>query len=333
MAASPSDANGDASSHDDIHEAFRTLREARAARPQRAAAEEHPADDRAVVEAASAHTLESIVEGLAEVQLRFDRSVEELIDTLTEEVTTLRTTRRAIDVETRRIEKLRNLKIAADALDLLKREHDEDLQALEEEHRAQREALDREITEQRTAWEKDRSAFEERAQQREEELQQEGAQAEEEYRYKRERERRKELDAFEEEKRETERRLQEQEDEKEADWAEREAALEARQDRRVQYKEQLASFQQEKADAVETARNEARVRAKEEAEAEAVLYAEEVAAKRNSYETRIELLEADVERQSALITQRSNQLQSALQQTQRLAARAMGPDDEPPETA
>ncbi len=232
--------------NNDAREAFRELRKARQARPQRTASKQERArreEDRAVVEAASDRTLEGIVKGLAEVQLGFDGSVRALMDTLSREVATLRDTRWAIEVEARRAEALRHVKIAADALDLLKQEHAQAAEALDEEHRTRREALEQEIAEQQAAWAKEDAAFE-----------------------------------------------------------------------------------QEKEDAVGAAREEALANAREEAEAEAALVEGEEAARRRSYEARIDLLEADVERQSEQIDQLTSQLQAALRQTQTLAARAMGRD-------
>ncbi len=279
--------------------------------------------ERQLVEAASAYTVDTIVKGVAGLQLDFGRSIDALIETLNGEADRLNDLRRAIDVEKRRIGALRNLQVAADALDLLLQEHQENLKAFEAAHEARRAALEQEMAEQRAAWAQEKAAFERDAEAQDALRQREREQAEEDYQYEQARKRKQATDAFEEEKRQLERRLQEQEAEKMAHWAEREAAIEARREQLERYQAQAQAFVQEQEAAVAQAREEALAQTRQDLQTETTLRAKERAARQRLFELKIESLEAQIAQQSEQIAQLSAQLQAAHHQTQALASRAL----------
>ena len=64
------------------------------------------ARDKRVVETASTYTVESVVKGLAELQLHFGTDIEGLAARLSTEIRKLEDVRRAIEVETRHLEEL-----------------------------------------------------------------------------------------------------------------------------------------------------------------------------------------------------------------------------------
>lgn len=311
---------------DEILEDFQALLQARKDRAHAIQTREEQARrraDRALVESASAYTAERIVKGLADVQLDFSRSIDALTATLDRETRRLDEIHRAIDVETRHLETLRHVRLAADALDLLRQEHEADVRAFEAESEAQRAELDREIEQTRAAWTRDDEAFERQAADEDARLEQERRLAEDEHRYAVERQRRKELDELEDKRRRLEHSLREEEVQKRADWEEREAALEARREQADAFEQQLAAFEEELSRAIQDTREAARRRTRQEVETEAALFEREVAARRRSYENRIQLLETDVAQQAEQIAHLTAQLQAAIRQTQELAGRAM----------
>ena len=96
-------------SNQDPSAAFQKLLETWTQEERRVATREAQARKEAgreIVEAASAYTVERLVKDLAEVQLRFGRSVETLSDTLAEETARLDQIRQATEIETRRIAEL-----------------------------------------------------------------------------------------------------------------------------------------------------------------------------------------------------------------------------------
>ena len=111
-----------------ILEAFQQLFEARKPFPSRMAIREEVAEkarDKRVVETVSTYTVESVVKGLAELQLHFGTDIDGLAARLSTEIRKLEDVRRAIEVETRHFEELRHIKIAAEALNILTQEHQE----------------------------------------------------------------------------------------------------------------------------------------------------------------------------------------------------------------
>ena len=83
--------------------------------------------DKQIVEMASKYTVESIVKGLADLQLDFGKSTDDLVAKLAVEAPKLEELRRAIRVETQHLEELRHIRIVADTLDILIQEHQEKL--------------------------------------------------------------------------------------------------------------------------------------------------------------------------------------------------------------
>ena len=80
-------------------------------------------EDKSVVKKASTYTVKSIVKGLADLQLNFGGAVDNLAEKLSVEAPKLEELRRAIRVETQHVEELRNIRVAADALDILIHEY------------------------------------------------------------------------------------------------------------------------------------------------------------------------------------------------------------------
>lgn len=142
-----------------ILNAFQQLFEARKSFPFRLAIREEVAEkerDKRVVETASTYTVESVVKGLAELQLHFGGDIEGLAARLSTEIRKLEDVRRAIEVETRHLEELRHITIAAEALNILTQEHQENARAFAADATRQRETLEQDITEKRQAWQKSR---------------------------------------------------------------------------------------------------------------------------------------------------------------------------------
>lgn len=278
-----------------------------------------------LLEVASTYTVSSIVNGMASLQLDFSSVIAELSERLSGESSKLDELKRAIAVETQNLEQLRKVRLVADALYILRQEHQEKIAALTEDATRQQEAIEKEMAQMRKAWEKEQAEFEAKVAEEAELLAQRREQEAADYQYEIERERKIEMDEYEEEKRVQERTLQENNQEKEKAWAEREkfladhrAGFEANQKKIEGFEEELKkAYIKAKEDAIKDADREAKVKAD--------LFEKEWEATKQGYELKIAALETVIERQTAQIAELTAQLQAATNQAQQLAMRAFQP--------
>jgi hypothetical protein len=305
---------------------FRQLLDARAAEGARIATKEQAAErqrDQQVLEVAATYTVQSIVKGLADLQLDFADSVGGLAEKLLGEASKLDQIGRAIEIEARRLAELRNVRIAADALDLLVHEHDAERRTFEVEARDRRAAFERQRDDQRAAWDRERAEFETAEREYAEALGRERTQAEEDHTYEAERQRTVEADAYAERRRALERDLDETANEKERACVERERLAGERQSALAEYRARAEALPTELEAATRKAREDALAETLEAEQVKAALLEREVAANEQVYELKIQALEATIAQQTAQIESLRGQLQTALEQTQNLAMRAV----------
>jgi hypothetical protein len=310
-----------------ILEAFQQLFEARKPFLARTAIRAEVAEkerDKRVVETVSTYTVESVVKGLAELQLHFGTDIDGLAARLRTEIRRLEDVRRAIEVETRHFEELRQIKIAAEALNILTQEHQEKARTFDADATRQREILEREIAEKRHVWQKEQEEHEQSVATDEAALQKERQQEEETYRYGVEHNRKIKTDAYEEKKKQVEVEFAETAAEKDKDWARREAILAGQQQLLETYQAKVQTVPQELAAAVQQAREEAIKAAQRTAQVRADLLQKEEEANRKVYEAEMQTLHDTMSQQQAQIGTLSTELKAALKQVQELSAKAIG---------
>jgi hypothetical protein len=315
-----------------ILEAFQQLFEARKSFPSRMAIREEvaaQARDKRVVETVSTYTVESVVKGLAELQLHFGTDLDGLAARVSTEIHKLADMRRAIAVETRHLEELRHIKIAAEALNILTQEHQEQARTFDADAQRQRAILEREIAEKRQGWQKEQDAHEQSVAAYEAALQAARQQEEETYQYGVERKRKITTDASEEKKQQIEVEFAATTTAKEKDWARREAILVGQQQLLATYQAKVQTFPQELAVAVQQAREEAIKLAQHTAQVRANLLQKEEEANRKVYEAEMQALHDIISQQQAQIATLSIDLKAALKQVQELSAKAIGSTSNP----
>ncbi|MBD2165934.1 hypothetical protein H6G04_16175 [Calothrix membranacea FACHB-236] len=275
-----------------------------------------------ILATASTYTVDSIVKGLADLQLEFGSIVIALSEKLAKENSKLDELNRGIEIANLQLKDLRQIRIVADALDILTQEHQERLRVLEQEITSKREALEKEITIRRKEWQKDQSEYEEALEVYNDLLAKQRGTETEEYQYKLETNRKLTTDAYEEKKRKLEREIQESTQQKEKNWAEREKILTERQALFTEYQQKVAAFPNELEEAVKKAREEAIKDTSQKAKVEADLFEKDWESSKQSYELKIQSLEETIKKQAEQIEGISAQLQTALKQAQDLAMRA-----------
>lgn len=279
--------------------------------------------DKEVVDRASTYTVESIVKGLADLQLAFDRTIEQVTSQLTSESVKLEDLQIGINVESQRLQELHHIEIAANAFDILIQDHDAKSNAFEERVAEQRKAFSEQVAAEREAWQKEEEEHERALKEHHDLLKNERSLSEEDKGYQTDRSRKIELDRYETKKRQIERTQTEKEREKEKEWTVREKVLLNQQEELEEYKAKIDAFPAELEKGSKEGREQAIKTANRFAKVKADLLAKEVEANKKVYELTIQTLESTIERQNEEIQALSAELKDALKQVQDLASKAV----------
>jgi hypothetical protein len=274
--------------------------------------EAEKAKNKQILEVASTYTVDSIIKGLADLQLEFGGIVTTLSDKLAKENSKLDELNRAIEIETQNLKELQQIRVVADTLDILTQEHQEKLKTLEQDTNSQRDALEKEIEQTRKDWHQEQEIHAESVKTFNELLAKERALEAEEYQYKLENTKKINTDAFEAKKRQQERQIEESNQEKEKNWSERAKILSANQSLFTEYQQKIAAFPAELEEAVKKSREEAIKETSQKAKVEADLFEKEWEATKQSYELKIQSLEEIIQKQIEQIEGISSQLKSGM---------------------
>ncbi len=280
------------------------------------------AKNKQILEAASTYTVDSIVKSLADLQLEFGGIVNSLSEKLAKENSKLDELNRGIEIETTLLQEIQQVRVVADAVDILTQEHQEKLKTLEQDTQNKREALEKEAAQARKDWLKEQAEFDEAVQVYDQLLFKQRQQETEDYQYKLENTRKINTDAYEAKKRNLERELKEGATTREKNWAEREKTLKANQTLLGEYQNIVTAFPTQLEEAVKKAREEAIKDTSQKAKVEADLLEKEWEGTKQSYELKVKSLEETIQKQVEQIESISTQLQTTLKQAQDLAMRA-----------
>jgi hypothetical protein len=284
--------------------------------------EAEKAKNQEILNTAATYTVDSIVKGLADLQLEFGGIVNTLAEKLATENSKLDELNQAIEIENQRLQELKKIRIVADTTDIFTQEHQEKLRILEQETANTKEELEKEISQHRKEWQKEEVEFTEEVEYYNVFLEKERQKEEEEYQYKLETTRKLNQDVYQSRKRRLELEIQETTQQKEKDWTERESILTAKQPLLTEYQQKVAVFPAELEAAVKKAREDAIKETSQKAKVEADLFEKEWESTKQSYEAKIQSLESTIEKQLEQIEAINVQLQTVLQQSQDLALRA-----------
>ncbi len=275
-----------------------------------------------VLEVASTYTVDSIIKGLADLQLEFGGIVRQLSEKLANENSKLDELKLAIEIETQHLQELQEIKIAADTVHILNQEHQEQLSILEQNNSSQKQVLEKAIIEQRKSWQQEQSEYESMLLQQNELLLRERQRETEDYQYRLELTRKINTDAYDSRKRNLEREVQEITQIKQKQWTERETLLTEQQPLLKETLKKIEFFNVELEEAIKKAREEAIRDVHQDAKVKADLFEKEWQSTKQNYELKVQDLEGSITKQIEQIHGLENQLQAAMKQSQNLAMRA-----------
>jgi hypothetical protein len=271
---------------------------------------------------ANTYTIDNIVRGLADLQLDFGNIINSLSERLDSEAGKLDQLQRAIAIETQNLQQLQKVRVVADALHLLRQEHQEKLRAIEHEISSKTEALEKEMAQTRKTWQQEQQEFETKIQEAQDLRQKQRQQEEADYTYELERQRKIDADRYEQEKRSLEIKIADQSQCKDKSWAEREQFISQNQARFEDYLTQVSGLEEELKQAYIKAKEEAIQDVTREEKVKADLFDKEWEGSQQGYELKISALEATIQGHNEQIRELSAQLQEATKQAKDLAQMA-----------
>ena len=275
-----------------------------------------------LLDVASAYTVDGIVKGLADLQLEFSSIVTQLSEKLTTESLKLGELDRAIEIETRHLQTLKQIRVVADTLYLLTQEHQDKLRGLEQTGAEQRATLEKEMAEARSHWAKEQADFEQTVREQTEQLTKERERQEADYQYELERQQTIDANEFDEARRKQEKELQDTGQVNERQWTERERILEENQSLLEDYQQRVDVFSAELNQLVETIREDAATAVRQNAEVQAELLEKEWEATKQGYVFTIQSLEHKIQEQTQQIESINAQSQETMQQSHTLTMKA-----------
>ncbi len=284
--------------------------------------EAEKAKNKQLLEVASTYTIDSIVKGLADLQLDFGSVINGLSEKLSAESSKLDELKRGIEIETAQLQQLQQIRVVADALYILTQEHQEKITALEQSAASQREVIEKDTIQKRKVWEKEQQEFDTTFEERSTLIIKERQQETADYRYELDRSRKVETDEYEETKRKLERELQQSTREKEKNWVEREKVLSDNQAEFAKNQTKASGFEEELKQAHVKAKEEAIQEVSREAKVKADLVDKEWEGTKQGYELKVQSLQQTIGRQAEQIAEISAQLQATMKQAQDLAMKA-----------
>lgn len=268
------------------------------------------------------YTVNNIVNSMATLQLDFGNLTKEIATRLENESNILIDLKKAITVEAKRLEELKQIRLVADGLYILRQEHQEKLKLLENQIEESKKLIEIQQEKLRKNWEKEQSEFEIKIAEESKLLEEARAKEEADYNYNLQISRKREMNEYEETKRNQERELNLLGKEKNKLWQERENILASQEEEFKANQEKIAQLEEQIKTEVNKARSEAIQEADREAKVKANLVEKEWEATKQGYEFKIQSLEAKIAQQNQQIDAIALQLQNATNQAQSLALKA-----------
>lgn len=268
------------------------------------------------------YTVNNIVNGMATLQLDFGNLTKEIAQRLDNESNSLEDLKKAITVQKETLSEFKKIRLVADALDILRKEHQERLKTLENRIKESHENLEKEELINRKNWEKEANEFAVKIKEEADLILKLREQEEADFNYEIEIERKVRMDDYEETKRNQERELNEWNKDKEKGWQERETILKKEEKEFNDNKKKIEGFEEKLKEEYNKAKGDAIKEADKEAKVKSDLMEKEWEANKQGFEFKIQSLEANVEYQNQQIAEIIAQLQNATNQAQALALKA-----------
>jgi hypothetical protein len=280
-------------------------------------------DKKEIVVLASKQTANEIVTSLAGLKLSLAKSLEELEEKLLSEHKKLTTLQQALDIQSKELVDLHDIKANADSLTALLLAQKEKSGIFEKEIKERSQSFEQELSQKRALWKKEQDEYEAARKEQEALAKKIRQREEEEYTYRRDLLRQKESDQYEAEKQALEKELTEKRLALEKEFEEREAKITTQEQEFKQLKEKVEKFPEELQQAIHTTETSITERLSFKYDYEVKLAQKEVEGECKLYQQTIAALEAKVLHLEEQVKQLSEKASQANLQVQDIAVKAI----------
>ncbi len=257
-------------------------------------------------------SVEGVVQNLSNLGLEISKALAEISGKLVSEVERLTSIREAVALQTKELERLHKIDIAATAIDHLVLDY-----------QSQKQTLETEISAQREAWSAEELQRVREQKEYEENLKKQRQREVEDYEYKKALERKKAQDKYEEETRVLEKKNKEKQEEIEKSWKQRETALREKEEEGTRLRKEADEFPARLKMEVDVAVSNAVKSVEQRFEQERILLKKESESERRLADLQIKALQEQIARQSAEIEKQRAQVEDAKRQVQDIAIKAI----------
>jgi len=257
-------------------------------------------------------SVEGVVQNLSNLGLEISKALAEISGKLVSEVERLTSIREAVALQTKELERLHKIDIAATAIDHLVLDY-----------QSQKQTLEAEISAQREAWSAEELQRAREQKEYEENLKKQRQREVEDYEYKKVLERKKAQDKYEEETRVLEKKNKEKQEEIEKSWKQRETVLREKEEEGARLRKEVDEFPARLKMEVDVTVSNAVKSAEQRFEQERILLKKESESERRLAELQIQALRDQLARQSAEIEKQRAQVEDAKRQVQDIAIKAI----------
>lgn len=272
---------------------------------------------------ANQQKMESIIEGLNQLQLSFGGAVSDLSEKLTLEAFLLQEAQRKVTEERLQLQALHNLEVTDGSLDTLIQQYEDSSKAFGDELKQRQDEVEQAITQARKAWQKEQEEHRRTIKERNETFGKTRQRDNQEYSYDLTLQRKASDEEYEQEKKRLYQELEEFQQNQEKQWAEREKAIAERETQFNELKAKVEAMPKDLENAIKRAKEEGKGIATYQAKVKADLLNKEVEGTKRTYELRINSLQETIQNQDSRIQTLSKQLDAALKQVQDLAVKAI----------
>ncbi len=257
-------------------------------------------------------TVDDVVQRISGLGLEITKSLTQLSEKPVAEVEKLQNVREAVSLETKELERLHKIDIAATALDQLIQDYGK-----------QKEELEAEISSRREAWTEEERERERQKKELEENLKKQRQREAEEYEYKKSLERKKAQDKYEEEMRLLEKNNKERQEASEKGWQQREAAIKEKEEEWSRLKKEVEEFPARLKKELDAAMAAGVKVVEQRSEQQIMLLKKDSEAEKRFAELQIKSLQDTIARQSVEIETLHKQVEEAKLQVQDIAVKAI----------
>ena len=267
--------------------------------------------------------VESIIQGLADARLNIGKAFEKIEENLISRQKQLSDLKKAIEIETKRIEEIHQVSVEADSLAALISAQKEQKAIFKKEYEEQVEQLNAEIAEKKAVWQKERQSVEMELKERKGVLEKERKHEEEDYMYTLKRKREKENDEYEAKKAALEKEMLEKKESFEKEFALRKVDIDNKEKEYEELKKKVEEFPKTLEKAVEEAKKTETDRIETQYKHEAELLKNGIEGERKLLAQKIQLLEMKLKEKDTLVTELTQKASDAEKRAQDVALKAI----------